>query len=401
MNYIKNSLFIIFLLTAFSAAASNTESLITVKKIKLEIGEHKYIWENGLPGAGPDAVILPETVLSFTSLNPGLIISEAKLNREVKLFEARLIESGLFYSASTAVIPPKKYPDMRTIAVRVKPGFLMRFGGGLAYGYIGSKTITGARKEWGITAGANTAGINLVCHNLFNRGFYLNPQINYENHLLRDAENPYHQFTLNLDTGKYFTPDILAGIGASVETDLLSETEGSPDFKYMFSGFAAFNLPRTEVLSADLKLRTPVILTGSEIIPSFFALGTLSQAVSLFSIRETAAIHYLWGSRDSSMLKDYVRTLPENVSLFTSAEAGITAIDCYIFSIFHMCLDFFCFGEVGSISSFQAGFSPLKYGTGAGIDLVFKEPVFVTLELYFNINNTETDGLQFQVKGDF
>ncbi|MDC7127232.1 MAG: hypothetical protein PQJ46_16840 [Spirochaetales bacterium] len=390
---------LITILASASIFAENNK--VTISRIKLEIDNARYTWDESFPEDKEDVRISPKAVFSFTELKPGIEISEQKLEKKVKIFETRLNESGLFYTASVNIIPPKRNPQKRTIVVKVMTGFFLRFGGGNAYGYLGNMVTGGRRAEWGITAGANFAGINFVLRNAFNHGIYLNPYIYYKNHLLRSSDLKYHKFRAGSDFGKYLTPDLLTGVGFETETHFYPELSSTPDFDYTITPFIYLTIPGTSFFSSEIKLKGPMIFTQGTFIPSIFAKVNATEEIGLFTLIQTGGLHYLWGNRDSSLLEQYLRVLPTETSVFGSLEAALSIFDTTLFSIMETELEVFIFGEAGSINNYGSGLQPIIYSAGSGLRLALKTPVFTTIELYLNTNNAGSSLLGFRIIGDY
>ena len=137
-----------------------TDGRITVGRIKIEIGDDLYVWNQGEPVPPKTAAgfTSPATVMSFVNVQPGDVMSVSALDREVFRAAKRLSGSRFFYETDVSDIPPSADSSKRTVYIRVTEGFLDRFGGGNAYGMYGRDNIGGERASFRAYAGYNRAG---------------------------------------------------------------------------------------------------------------------------------------------------------------------------------------------------------------------------------------------------
>lgn len=158
---------------------------IEVNRIKFLINDSEFIWdlENSISGDLNPSGSEPEFIASFFKYKPGDKVELNKLEKEIDEYSLRLVESGLFYSQQISIVPPRKYPNKRTIVVKVSDGFKYRFGGGNAYGFFGNMNLYG-RGDYLLLAG----GLNKVLldyrQNAPNKTFwgnklFINPLENY------------------------------------------------------------------------------------------------------------------------------------------------------------------------------------------------------------------------------
>ncbi len=204
--------FLVLVLFFISCLLFCTE-LVTISKIRIIIGESEYLWTGDSdiePVSELESYINPDTVISYTSLFPGKTINTKKLDEEIKRTQMRLADSGLFYTSSVQIVPPRKNPMERTIIISVTEGFLHRFSGGNAYGMYGIEGLGGKRSSVYGYAGWDLWGVSYAHENLFNKGviaaasfasYDLLPSLFIEDDYVHKMQGAMH-------LGKYLTPDI-------------------------------------------------------------------------------------------------------------------------------------------------------------------------------------------------
>jgi hypothetical protein len=190
-----------------------SEETVSVSKIRIIIEDAEYSWEKGgsiIPAGEETSYISPHTVISYTSLKPGNLYSLKQLDEETARTQIRLTNSGLFYTASVQIVPPRKNPQERTIVITVKEGFYQRFSGGNAYGMYGREGLGGSRSGIYVYAGWNRLGVSYAHENLINRGIILASSftsLDLFPSMLPDDEY-IHKMQAAMHVGKYITPDI-------------------------------------------------------------------------------------------------------------------------------------------------------------------------------------------------
>jgi len=190
-----------------------SEETVSVSKIRIIIEDAEYSWEKGgsiIPAGEETSYISPHTVISYTSLKPGNLYSLKQLDEETARTQIRLTNSGLFYTASVQIVPPRKNPQERTIVITVKEGFYQRFSGGNAYGMYGREGLGGSRSGIYAYAGWNRLGVSYAHENLFHRGIILASSftsLDLFPSMLPDDEY-IHKMQAVMHAGKYITPDI-------------------------------------------------------------------------------------------------------------------------------------------------------------------------------------------------
>jgi len=150
---------------------------IIVAKIRLVTPHYEYEWTADAEAAAvADAGVQPSAVFSWTALQPGREMTLAEFEREVLRTERRLVDTGLFYSVSVHVVPPRRKPLERTVVITVSDGFPYRYSGGNAFIMFGRKALGGNRASVYVYAGWNLFGVEAVHENLGNRGIFWKPR---------------------------------------------------------------------------------------------------------------------------------------------------------------------------------------------------------------------------------
>jgi len=210
MRFKKVFFILIFLLV--SCFVFSEESL-TISKIRIIIQDAEYLWtkETDIELVNEiESFISPYTVVSYSSLFPGKKITQENLEEEVKRTQLRLSDSGLFYTASVEIVPPRKNPAERTIIISVTEGFLHRFSGGYAYAMYGLEGLGGKRSSLYTYAGWNLLGLSWAHENLFNKGYILAASAESRDLFpsLVNESKYEHSLSGGLHAGKYLTSDL-------------------------------------------------------------------------------------------------------------------------------------------------------------------------------------------------
>jgi hypothetical protein len=206
---------------------------IFVRKIKIIIDDNTYVWQMGeeIPERVEGNFTCPSTIKSFLSFSPGDEISLKNLERKVKAAEIRLMESGFFYTASVDIVPPLKYPESRTVIIKVKEGFFWRFGGGKIYGVFGKDNLGGKNKSFRVYAGYSCNGLYLRDDSFLGSNFLLGSGIFYENNGPGASDNRmYHSVFVSLFTGYRFLPDWVLGLDTKAQYFNFSRRDGNNAF---------------------------------------------------------------------------------------------------------------------------------------------------------------------------
>lgn len=210
---------------------------IVVAKIRLVTPHYEYEWTAdaeaaALADAGvtdspvaeaaavADAGVRPSAVFSWTALQPGREMTLAEFECEVLRTERRLVDTGLFYSVSVHVVPPRRKPLERTVVITVSDGFPYRYSGGNAFIMFGRKALGGNRASVHVYAGWNLFGVEAVHENLWNRGYLLEATALSHDFLpsLCDVDGAEPRNELALLAGKFLSPDVSVALGPGLVT---------------------------------------------------------------------------------------------------------------------------------------------------------------------------------------
>ena len=222
----------VFLAGIFSAAAQEATqeimpATVHVSAVRIFIGEAKYDWtsdgiafdEASVP-SGTRIQLKPETIRSFLSVRPGLMVAPGDLERRCLDSERRLTESGYVYEASVLSMPSKKGAAERLVVVSVTEGFFGRFGGGGIWAMVGKAGLFGDRASALFWAGYNRNGCSVLHSDvggtplaLGARLFYYGPG-DYDGKTAGSRENRFYGA---LSAGWYLGPDLLVGIDGALD----------------------------------------------------------------------------------------------------------------------------------------------------------------------------------------
>ena len=167
-----------------------------------------------------DAGVQPSAVLSWTALYPGRKMTLAEFEREVLRTERRLVDTGLFYSVSVHIVPPRRKPLERTVVITVSDGFPYRYSGGNAFVMFGRNALGGNRASVYVYAGWNLFGVEAVHENLGNRGYLLEATAFSHDFLpsLCDVDGAEPRNELAFFAGKFLSPDVSLAMGPGLVT---------------------------------------------------------------------------------------------------------------------------------------------------------------------------------------
>ena len=133
----------------FSVTAVCSEEMpagkITVSKVKVFLDEEEITEES--EKTQNDGKIRYSTIMSYTKFRENKKFSGKQLEKEAESTRLRLMDSGLFYSAEVETRESRKNPGTMVIYISVRTGFLLRFGGGNAYGFFGKAALGGRRNN--------------------------------------------------------------------------------------------------------------------------------------------------------------------------------------------------------------------------------------------------------------
>lgn len=159
--------------------------------------------------------IKKSTILSFTKFRAQKKFSQKQIQHEIVQTKNRLIQSKLFYFAQVDSMESKKNPGSVIIFISVRTGFLMRFGGGNAYGYIGKASLGGNRNLLLGYIGYNKNGISFLDENAFGLPLILGASF------FTDVPSCFvNQSGIKLElatkTGVHINPDLKLGFDSDV-----------------------------------------------------------------------------------------------------------------------------------------------------------------------------------------
>lgn len=200
-------------------AIEKLNTTVLVSKIKFIINDEIFVWKEGeiIPDNPTIDGSQPLYISTFFKYKPGDEVTITKLEKEVVHSAYRLINSGLFYNPSVSIVPPRLYPDKRTIIIQVTDGFRMRFGGGEAFGHLGVINLGGNGHSVSGTAGLNINEVRYRNDTSLPGNFFWGMKLGYYNTLLNDYySNLSHTSVLGGSLGYRFTPDLHLSIGLSM-----------------------------------------------------------------------------------------------------------------------------------------------------------------------------------------
>lgn len=206
-------IFLLIFLLAIKAEGDISLNVVSISKIKIIIEEKEYVWEEKdlIPKKGENDITSPFTIISFLNIFPGQKISLLELKKEVKNAKIRLINSGFFYDVNVLIIPPKEKLDCRTILIKIKEGFLYRFGGGKIYGMFGMDNLNGERKSFKLFLGLSPVGIEFIDESFLKSHFLVGVKAHYFNIFDSTIAN-YQLFKTSFLSGYFIQPDIFLGL---------------------------------------------------------------------------------------------------------------------------------------------------------------------------------------------
>lgn len=415
---------ILFFLLPLHVRLYADSDTVTISKIRILIEENKYIWENrkSIPEK-TEGKTAPSTVISFLSFAPGDTLTTDKLEKEVKLAEIRLMNSGYFYNARVIIIPPRKKPESRTILIKIKEGFPYRFGGGNAYGMFGMENLWGKRKRFNVAAGYNLAGGTFVDENFLNRNLILGSSLFYSNQGFESSKlTDYNRLDAKVLAGIRPHPDLL--IGLDFGGRLFSYTEIFGDMTDQFLG----DRDRRDILISpyiEYKISGIHLEAGSgicraqqgDITASMFlkAAGKYelfrghSINLQVSGGSAVSALPYpdkfdLYATEDLSIRSDQeILELLADQFFLTNFEYRFHLLKFFVPPFLNIVLGGFLYSDLGWTSEYGEDLfeKDLKDAYGAGIRLLFDNPVFAYFSFSYGINRYGKGRFIFTATGGF
>lgn len=181
---------------------------ITVSKVKVFLDEEKITEES--EKTQNDGKIRYSTIMSYTKFRENKKFSEKQLEKEAESTRLRLMDSGLFYSAEVETRESRKNPGTMVIYISVRTGFLLRFGGGNAYGFFGKAALGGRRNNLTGYLGYNKSGASYLDENTFGLPLILGASA-FTNLPQSLAQKKSLTFDTLVKAGIFMTPDLKFG----------------------------------------------------------------------------------------------------------------------------------------------------------------------------------------------
>lgn len=213
----------------FSVTAVFSEEMpagkITVSKVKVFLDEDEITEES--EKTQTDGKIRYSTIMSYTKFRENKKFSEKQLQKEAESTRLRLMDSGLFYSAEVETRESRKNPGTMVIYISVRTGFLLRFGGGNAYGFFGKAALGGRRNNLTGYLGYNKSGASYLDENTFGLPLILGASA-FTNLPQSLAQKKPLTFDTLVKAGVFMTPDLK--LGADLKTLFTVNEEPIADF---------------------------------------------------------------------------------------------------------------------------------------------------------------------------
>jgi hypothetical protein len=421
----------IFSILVMVSCFSQSDTNIIINRIKIVINGTLYIWEteDERPASDTGKETDPFTVISFLSISPGQVISEKGLIREIELTRYRLRSSGYFSAVYTAIVPPRKFPDKRTVLVKVTDGFRSRFGGNNAYGYFGMENCWGKRKSFRLFAGYNKCGALFLDHALLNTNILLGAAAYYLNAGLGVVgDRFYEQLRMEFMTGIRVHPDWLIGLKTGMQFVWYPDNNEIPKNREFiltpqFNGRIYFGEDHFPLIM-DADLFAPIVLQQESdrplitIHPLIRLLWTpLENHVVRITLAagfsfSTLPLHHacnLYDNPDTTIRSGYeMSELFCDEFALASCEYSVTVVHFLIPPVFNIKIQPFLFADLalaGGYPMFEhlslSGISSFyRDAYGFGLNIIFADPVFLTASLSYGWNNEGRGRLTYAFKGN-
>lgn len=218
---------------------------VSISRIKYIIGKEVYTWNTGdpVPKSRIEGDTEPAYLGTFFPWEPGDIVKTNDLEIEIIRTQQRITDSNLFYSVKVSIVPPRRFPNKRTILIQVTDGFRLRFGGGNAYGMFGIKNLGGDGHSFMATAGFNIVEFRYRDETLSSTNFYWGLDSVY-NYLDNNAG-------LQGYLGYRLTPDLRFSLGCGV--DYIDSELIYPSLSPVFIYNTIFQLSGNRLLRVGIK----------------------------------------------------------------------------------------------------------------------------------------------------
>ncbi len=375
----------IFLIAALLLSLSLNAQKITINKIKFIIDDEVYTWVNG--EKIPENVIKnktePNYLRTFFKWKPGDVIELKQLEKEVIRSQQRIVDSNLFYSVKVSIIPPRKYPEKRSIIIQVTEGFRYRYGGGNAYGVFGINNFDGNGRSFMAKAGYNIVQFNYSESLIGNSNFYWGTNVKYEYLDIRGYLNTY--------LGYKITPDLRMSFGTAV--NCLEFDNFYLSYIPLISLNKSYSISKNNLLRTGLKGYLSINQLDSELF--YKKVGILNASLSL-GHNLTIALQGSGGliesdrsERSFNLYSDDYRSirsgytedeLTTNSYLLGNGELRYSFQSFFIPPLLTVQTSAFIFSDVGLINE------EIKDAYGLGARLYFASPVFTGFSFCYGWN---------------
>ncbi len=242
---------IIFLISVGAGFGGEVDTAQVPEPARMSISKLKvFLDEEELTQDSPaDGEIRYSTILSYTKFRENKKFTQKGFEKEAETTRLRLMNSGLFYSAQVETRESRKNPGTMVVYITVRTGFLLRFGGGNAYGLFGKAALGGRRNLLTGYLGYNKSGASYVDENAFGLPLILGAGA-FTNLPQSFVQKEPLAFDTFLEAGFFATPDL--SMGADVQA--LISIKGGATTEITISSF----LCHTALFSEDLKMKTEI-----------------------------------------------------------------------------------------------------------------------------------------------
>ncbi len=230
--------------TAQNLEPASAPARMPVSKIKVFLDEEELTQDSPANGK-----IKYSTILSYTKFRENKKFTKKDFEKEAETTRLRLMNSGLFYSAQVETRESRKNPGAMVVYITVRTGFLLRFGGGNAYGLFGKAALGGRRNLLTGYLGYNKSGASYIDENAFGLPLILGADV-FTNVAQSLVQKEPLAFDTSFKAGFFVTPDI--SMGADVQALISTQDGTSADFT--LSPFFC----HTALFSEALKMKTEI-----------------------------------------------------------------------------------------------------------------------------------------------
>lgn len=386
---------------------------VELARIRFRINGESYHWDRSesvpVVSAGQTQ---PRVLLSYTALQPGRRYQPSEIERRAADWQRRLEATGVFYQAAVSVIPPNRYPDRRTVLVAVEDGFRQGFGGGSIYGYWTVRNLRGRGGSVEVWAGANIARIRWNDRVAMGRRGTAGLRADYRNGVLVSDDPPRHRLSGGGEIGYRVTPDISAYLGSDLYAQRVigaDEAEWGIDLRPV-AGVALLRIlrplpPVRPTLIGRVEVGALISL-HTESAPNPVAAGMVGARVAAGRVHARVTAAAGWTLRGTPRLFENDLSL-NNLDNTAIVRAGWDSqhlrAESFGWAGIELGSDAFTVGRTFPVTvrpflfSDQALLFDLAYerrsgdtryadAYGAGLKLIFDNPVNVTFELSAGIN---------------